>query len=547
MGTLSRRELLTTFLGGAFAAAGCQSPPEPGLPPGELLDPNRKLGHRIRDGLAIEVPDGAWRRCEVVIIGGGVAGLAAARRLRQGGCDDFVLLEMESQPGGTAKGGQVAGHSCPWGAHYLPVPLKENRALVSLLDELGVLEGTDLLGQPLGAEEHLCRDPQERLFFAGAWYDGLYLQAGADGEDLRQWAAFRAELDRWVEWRDGAGRRAFALPMASGSDDPEVTVLDAITADDWLGRRGFTSSRLRWMVDYACRDDYGMRSAHVSAWAMLFYFVSRMVAPGGSGRPFLTWPDGNAHIVSFLARGSGARVRTGEAVVDVNPVVRDDRNVVDVTSLSADGKTARGYHARRVIFAAPRFLARHLLRPWRVRPPAHVADFEYGSWLVANLAVDSRPTGEGFPLAWDNVFYESPSLGYVVSTHQTGPDHGPTVLTHYYPLCDESPREGRKRLEEVGRDEWAEVALADLQRAHPDIRGMTSRIDVARWGHAMIRPRPGFVWGKSRREAKLPWRGIHFANTDLSGVALFEEAFYHGIRAAEEVLTEVGRKVDSIL
>jgi len=30
---------------------------------------------------------------------------------------------------------------------------------------------------------------------------------------------------------------------------------------------------------------------------------------------------------------------------------------------------------------------------------------------------------------------------------------------------------------------------------------------------------------------------IHFAHTDLSGVPLFEEAFYHGIRAAEEVLS----------
>jgi len=29
---------------------------------------------------------------------------------------------------------------------------------------------------------------------------------------------------------------------------------------------------------------------------------------------------------------------------------------------------------------------------------------------------------------------------------------------------------------------------------------------------------------------------VHFANTDLSAVALFEEALYHGVRAAEEVL-----------
>jgi hypothetical protein len=53
----------------------------------------------------------------------------------------------------------------------------------------------------------------------------------------------------------------------------------------------------------------------------------------------------------------------------------------------------------------------------------------------------------------------------------------------------------------------------------------------------MISPRPGFIWGSERRKALNPYRNIHFAHTDLSGIALFEEAFYHGLRAAKEVLT----------
>jgi hypothetical protein len=46
------------------------------------------------------------------------------------------------------------------------------------------------------------------------------------------------------------------------------------------------------------------------------------------------------------------------------------------------------------------------------------------------------------------------------------------------------------------------------------------------------------MWGGARALATLPFRGIHFANTDLSGIPLFEEAFYHGLRAADEVLKE---------
>ena len=132
--------------------------------------------------------------------------------------------------------------------------------------------------------------------------------------------------------------------------------------------------------------------------------------------------------------------------------------------------------------------------------------------------------------------YESPSLGYVVATHQRGLDRGPTVFTYYYPLCDQDPRTARTRLLETDWGGWAEVALADLSRAHPDIRNLIERLDVMRWGHAMIRPRPGFIWGSARREGAKPFRSIRFAHSELSGVALFEEAFDVGLRAADEVL-----------
>jgi hypothetical protein len=80
------------------------------------------------------------------------------------------------------------------------------------------------------------------------------------------------------------------------------------------------------------------------------------------------------------------------------------------------------------------------------------------------------------------------------------------------------------------------VALADMSRAHFEIRSLVERLDVMRWGHAMIRPRTGFVWGSARREAPKPFRGIHFAHSELSGVALFEEAFDNGLRVADEIL-----------
>ena len=72
-----------------------------------------------------------------------------------------------------------------------------------------------------------------------------------------------------------------------------------------------------------------------------------------------------------------------------------------------------GIRAEQVILAVPQFVAGRIVRPWREQPPGHLAAFEYGSWLVANLHLHGRPREEGVPLAWDNVPYESPSLGYV--------------------------------------------------------------------------------------------------------------------------------------
>jgi hypothetical protein len=134
------------------------------------------------------------------------------------------------------------------------------------------------------------------------------------------------------------------------------------------------------------------------------------------------------------------------------------------------------------------------------------------------------------------VIYDSPSLGYVSATHQALDDHGPTQWTWYYPLTDDDPAAARQRLLDGDWEHWAEFALADLEQAHPDIRPLVERLDLMRWGHAMIQPRVGFHAHPARARAAEPWRNIHFAHSDLSGIALFEEAFDQGMRAAGEIL-----------
>ena len=551
-GKPTRRDVLAALLGVPVAlAAGC-SRKKPPLPEGTIVGASDKVGHRLRLASYRPEPDaGHWQNRSVVIVGGGIAGLSAAWRLLLAGFDDFVVLELEPKPGGTSRSGTCPVASYPWGAHYLPVPMKENRALLRLLKEMDILEGTDAEGEPVVAEDQLIRSPEQRIFGKGVWTvsDLPYLHAGEDQDDREELAKFHGLIKKWVGWRDGKGRRAFAIPIARGSDDREVTELDRMSMADWLDRHGLTSPRLRWMVDYACRDDYGATAADVSAWSGLFYFCSRKRKAGVESQPFMAWPEGNGklvnHFVARLRRRRNDLLRVGLLVSAVRPVERGGKPGVEVVAVDDDNKQVHGYRAERVIFAAPQFLTPYLIRGLPDERARLLPAFEYSVWMVANLHLKDRPDGP--MLAWDNIIYNSKSLGYVTATHQLAQDYGPTVLTYYYPLTDGPPRQARQQLLSTGWEEWADVALTDLERVHPDIRDLVERLDVMRWGHAMPRPRPGNIWGGQRLRAQQPYRGIHFAHSDLSGVGIMEEAFYQGIRAAEEVLTARGIKHETIL
>ncbi|MCA9211596.1 MAG: FAD-dependent oxidoreductase [Planctomycetales bacterium] len=538
-----RRELLKALLGSAFVglSSGCRVP-TPNFS-GELLAPDFSFGHRLRDGFQPTVNTEDWRDVNCVIVGGGIAGLSAAWRLQEAGVSDFVVLEIEDKPGGTALSGEVGEFRFPWGAHYVPTPMAENRALIHLFDQMGIVESLSVDGDPQIKEEFLCRDPEERLFVNGEWIAGLYPSSIATDEDWRQLAEFRAEIDRWVEARDEQGRRMFAIPMSAGSDTPEVVSLDQISMADWMSQHGWTSAPLRWLVDYACRDDYGLTIEQTSAWAGVFYFASRIRRPGDESQPVITWPEGNGRIVDFLVSRVADSILCRHAVCGI--AADSDNSGAGVTAFDLASEKAIGFRTPHVIFAAPQFLAPHLIDGFV--EARNVTPFQYGSWLVANVHLRDRPQNSGFSMCWDNVIYDSKSLGYVVSTHQTGADHGPTVVTWYYPFAVADPDISRQQLLELDWEHWSEVALSDLEIAHPDIRSLVTRIDCMRWGHAMVQPRPGFVWSDARRLAAKPFRSIHFAGTDLSGIALMEEAFFHGVRSAEEVMQKQEIAFDSIL
>jgi NAD(P)-binding Rossmann-like domain len=474
---------------------------------GTFVNDSFQMGHQLRDRGGFPQPTQVVKRA-VVIVGGGIAGLSSAWRLHKKGFTDFVLVEMNDQPGGNSRWGENEITAYPWAAHYVPVPGPKAVYVRELMEDLGVLKN----GQ--WEERYLCFAPQERLFLYGRWQEGIEPAIGLTAADRDQ---FRRLEDSIRVFR-ATGK--FTVPMEIGLSDSTAD-LDQLSFADWLRAQRMDSRILNWYMNYCCRDDYGATTGNTSAWAGVQYFASRDPEEKGP----LTWPEGNGWIVRRLLERVGSFVHTNRMVH------RIAQRGKGFSVLSGDTE----YQADFVIFAAPTFLA-----PYVVDGMPRLHDFEYSPWLTANLTLERFPESYGTDPTWDNVFIESQTLGYVDATHQSLRSYvDRTVWTFYWALAEGLPSENRQLLLNKDWNYWKEAILHDLERVHPEIRKCISRIDIMRMGHAMARPKVGAIFSAERRKLAQGQGRILFANSDLSGFSIFEEAQYRGVDAADKVLSQI--------
>jgi hypothetical protein len=506
---------------------------------GQLRGAGHALGHLLRTPGKIPAPT-RTEEVDTVIIGGGVSGLAARRALHRLAPErTTLLLELEPATGGNAASGHNARTAYPWGAHYLPLPDVRDTELLAFLQQAGVLTGYGPTGLPIYDETMLCHDPAERLLLHGHWQAGLVPEVGVPEADRAELVRFLAEMERLRRATGPDGQELFRLPLAWSSADAATRQLDTETMADWLARHGYRSQYLRWYLDYSYRDDFGVPAAQLSAWAGLHYFAARKGrAHNAPPDAVLTWSQGNHFLAEALrAQGGPGRIQTEALVWELAeaPVGRVAVQVYDARTHQSTTVLAR--HA---IIATPWHVAKHLLPATEASPalaPLHAP------WLVANLTVTTYPGGPGQPLCWDNVRYGSPALGYIDAEHQAlrgFEADGPRSLTFYWALPTDpaDPIAARRRALGSTYADWLTLVLTELELMHPGLAAQVTAADLWVWGHGMVAPTPGYVWGAARAQAAQPWLGgrVHLAHTDLSGVSLFEEAFHQGERAAQAVL-----------
>jgi monoamine oxidase len=504
---MKRRALLAA----AAALAACREREVPG----GFVGASAERGHLLREAPTPALPQrGREKRVKVVIAGGGVAGLAAARALRFGGIDDFVVLDLEDEPGGNSRAGALGGIACPLGAHYLPVPGDSARDVQDLLEELGVRQR--VAGRWAYDERYLVHSPQERLFFDGHWQEGLLPLEGVSAATLAQYRRFAQAVE---PLRAGG---TFTIPRGAGA---RHAALDALTFAEWLDRERLDDPHLRWYLDYGCRDDYGAGVSTVSAWAGLHYFAARHgfhpdaePAADGEREAILTWPEGNGWLARALAAPLKERFARGRVVTRIE----EARDGVVVDAVDVATRQAERWRADHCIVALPVFIAARVVAAAPAFLRERAARVRHAPWVVVNLHLQAPPrdAGYGAHIAWDNVVYGGAGLGYVVATHQRlDPRPGPTVLSWYI-----APGEAaRADVLQKPWQHWRDAALKELGIAHPDLGAQLTQVQVARYGHAMAVPVPGSLAG-----APPAGRRLSFAHSDWAGYSIFEEAFTMG-------------------
>lgn len=463
-----------------------------------------------------------------LIIGGGIAGLSACRFLHKKGQNDYLLLEMEDHLGGNSSNGENQFSKFPLGAHYLPLPNKENTEIIEFLKESEIYLGDDEKGEPILDEYQMTFPQQERLFYKNYWQSDIVPQKGISIEVRKELEQFFALMNNFRQKKDSQGKYWFAIPVHDSSRDNEVIALEEIIFKDWIIAQKFGSEELLWFLDYSCRDDYGLGIEYVSAWAGIHYFAGRKNNWSKKYKDqVFTWPEGNARLTRHFLKYIEEKHWTNHLVFDVT--VKDEK--VEVLSFDNTKKKTKKIIAEKVLLATPQFVNERIIKDKTAK------SFNYVPWLLTTITLKNEFGGDD-ELAWDNVIYGSQGLGYIYDQHQNiNQIMGEKVITYYKSFSTRDCRKARKKLYSMNENELKSLVLEDLMKAHPMIEELIIEMQFHKIGHAMIAPVPGQIFGSETEKVKQPIEDkIFFAHTDLSGISIFEEAFYQGLRTAEQMI-----------
>jgi len=425
---------------------------------------------------------------EVVIVGGGIAGLAAAWRLRH---RDVLLLEAGDRLGGRLRSDPRGEHWLNYGAHLFPAPgsLVDTMARECGLETvpvkgstMGLAIGTTLLDHGR-VETYPFRLPlslRDRVAFVRA---GLKVQRAVaryhraerrhDFEDDRTFGEFLGPLPPAV-------REIFSCAAHRATAE-----LDELSAGCGIG-------------------------LFALVWGGKGSLIARNLL-GGTGR-----------LPAALGSELGERARTGCRVHAVEP---DGADLV----VRFAGEEVR---ARHVIMAAQAPHAAPLVAPVAEAAADALGCLTYGAFL--SVAIE---TSETTAMPYDDVYaMATPGRAFDLFTNQANAlrSHGPRRPGGSLMLF--AGGHGAAALMRESDDVIIDRFLADLHELHPQTRGVIADARVHRWELGNVHARPGRGRLQPVLEGALgAHENLHLAGDYFAELGNMEAAARTGLAAADRV------------
>ncbi len=537
---LTRRQLLSHGLGFALVSSSSAIGYHYLKPKSASVSvryPGMEIGHFIRDFQQKKLPvNPNIIEVDTIIIGSGAAALSALWWLKKQGHEKWLLLEGPEQNGNNAFG-QYQDLQYPTGAHYLPTPTIESDYINDLLSDIGLYQNQQY------DEASLVHAPAERLFTNTKWQNELLPELDTDSQ------RFFNQIEILQNTIGADGLKTFTIPIAKSSQDPKWLALDNITFSAWLQKNQYASDSLLWYLNYCCLDDYGQGIDQVSAWAGLQYFAARNHEKNHHTPQLLTWNNGLGNLSTRMRDWLKISPITDIKMLNRLPetyryslfssalFIKEHQDFVEIHIYHQN--QIHIIHATNAISAMPIYIANkivHNIEQYGFQAAKHMPT--YAPWLIGNFVLNSFPK-EKSQLAWDNVVYPSPALGYINSTHQgiyvAKPEK--TVLTSYRALDFLPADKMRNWLQKAEQAELIQLASEDLNTVYgKEFWGRVEHIELTIRGHAMASPTIGSIHNNGLKALRNHQSKLLFAHSDLSGYSIFEEAAWHGIQAAKKVL-----------
>jgi hypothetical protein len=495
-------------------------------------DDFKKAHHALRGLDSYITSRGGWptsvsETFDVIIVGGGLAGLLSAREIaQQDNSKKWVVFEQAERFGGLSKSESYDGQAFGLGPAYVGLPeagSEEER----LFNELGLMH------------EARIETPNEARVLFGGLKD--FWRGQTDPLVISSLQRIDVSL---------RACRASAFPEVPWTPESQLSQqqtaeLDRQSALEWLEAQGPLHEHVREYFQLYAWSAFGGSLEEISAAQFLNFAASEtrgvMAFPGGNGRLTQALYDSLLHL-----RPQSLRART--LVLDVIETSDGLEVLIELPS----GELRR-VACRALMMTAPKYVARQILRKNVGAAQAAAWDsLNYRAYLVANVLV-TFPVATP-PPAFDvfclkGVSPEAPSFGRRTDRNCTDlifaawakgrsvPQH---VLTLYRPF----PLDGARHfLMEFDVEKKKREVAAELQTWLQQLRAGASieGVRLTLWGHAVPLASRGLISSGALDLIAQPiGRRIVFANQDDAANPAFETCLASAQRAARQLLGVLG-------